>query len=90
LLIPFLRKCDYECYMKKLLKNLDNIRAKNTTIYNYLKSFEDKELDEINSLYHKLKFFKYSKDEEKLLKDKIKRKINELKRDFFIQKFKRK
>ena len=73
IIIFYLLKCkNYECYMKKLIKKLEEKKERNSTIYEYLKSFEKKELDDINKLYHKLKFYKYNKQEEKELIKKIK------------------
>jgi len=73
LIIFYILKCkDYECYMEKLLKKLQKRKIKDTTTYEYLKSFNNKELNEINELYHKLKFYKFSKKEEKELINKIK------------------
>ena len=63
---------NYECFMQKLLRKLEKRKSRDTTIYEYLKSFEDKRLDEINNLYHKLKFYKFNKKDEKELIKKIK------------------
>jgi len=73
IIIFYLLKCkDYECYMKKFIKKLEEKKERNTTVYEYLKSFDNKELNDINKLYHKLKFYRYNKNEEKELIKKIK------------------
>jgi len=73
LIVFYLIKCrNYECYMQRFLKKLEKRKVRNTTIYEYLKSFDNKKLDEINNLYHKLKFYKFNKKEEKELIKKIK------------------
>ena len=71
--VYILIRCNsYECYMQKLLKKLEKNKKRESTIYEYLKSFDNKKLDEINNLYHKLKFYKFNKEDEKELIKKIK------------------
>ncbi len=73
LLIYYLLRCkDYECQMQKLLRKLEKRKKRENTIYEYLKSFNNEKLNEINNLYHKIKFYKKDKREIKKLIKKIK------------------
>jgi len=73
IVVFYLIKCKtYECYMERLLKKLEKKKKRTTTVYEYLNSFNNKKLNEINELYHKLKFYRSSKKEEKKLIKKIK------------------
>jgi len=54
-----------------LYKKLGNF-PKNETVYNFLKKYNDKKLDEINNLYQKITFYKSTKEDIKKLKKLIK------------------
>jgi len=47
-------------------------RPQNETVYNFLKSFNNTRLDEINALYQKITFYKHTKEDIKRLKKLIK------------------
>ena len=72
-IVFFLLRCKgYECFMQKLLKKLEKRKKRESTVYEFLRNFNDEKLNEINNLYHKLKFYKFSKNDEKKLIKKIK------------------
>ncbi len=56
----------------KIIAKLLKGKKDSTTIYEHLESYNHPIVDEINTLYHKIKFYKYSKSDMKRLKELVK------------------
>ncbi len=69
----------------KILGNLLSNKPDNITVYSYLKSLNNTKIDKINNLYHKIKFYKSTKEDLKELKRLVKYLKKEQKRGFKLK-----